>query len=157
MLQDDIKRFYRDSPVPNPINITLTEKQFVEGQRIDDVISEANCRHFLNLLNRRIFGNAHKRYKRHLSTFFVRECSAWHRHHLHAIIEKPSTLTTEEFIAMVIECWTKTKFGYYEHHFEEPADTDRVLGWLNYCLKKKTKADVASSIDWANSTCFERR
>lgn len=157
MLQGVIRQFYNDHRVPNPINITLTQKQIVEGQRIDDEISSANFRHFRNLLNRRLFGNAHKRHGRQLAMLVVREDGAWHRHHLHAIIEKPASLTTEEFIALVMECWGNTRFGYREYHFEEPADRDREAGWINYCLKKRTKADVASSIDWANSTCFERR
>lgn len=157
MLQGVIKQFYHDHRVPNPINITLTQKQIFEGQRIDDEISSANFRHFRNLLNRRLFGNAYKRHGRQLSMFVVQEDGAWQRHHLHAIIEKPASLTTEEFIALVMECWGKTRFGYREHHFEEPADQAWEAGWVNYCLKKRTKADVASSIDWANSTCFERR
>jgi hypothetical protein len=157
LFQSVIKQFYQDHRVPNPINITLTERQIVDGQHIDDTTSEANCKHFLNLLNRRLFGNAHKRYGRSLSTFMVREHGAWQRHHIHAIIEQPNTLTTEEFMALVLECWTKTKFGYYQIHFEQPADQDRSSGWVNYCLKKRTKADLASSIDWGNSTCFQRR
>lgn len=157
MLQAVIKQFYNDRRVPKPINITLTQKQIVEGQRIDDEISSANFRHFRNLLNRRLFGNAYKRHGRQLAMLVVREDGAWHRHHLHAIIEKPASLTTEEFIALVMECWCKTRFGYREYHFEEPADWDRETGWINYCLKKRTKGDFASSIDWANSTCFERR
>jgi hypothetical protein len=157
VIQGTIKQFYQDHQVPNPINITLTQKQVVDGQRIDDLTSSANFRHFRNLLNRRLFGNAYKRYGRQLSMLVVREDGAWHRHHIHAIIEKPASLTTEEFIALVMECWGKTRFGYREHHFEEPADKDRETGWINYCFKKRTKGDFASSIDWANSTCFERR
>lgn len=157
MIQGVIKQYYRDHQVPNPVNITLTQKQVVDGQHIDDATSEANFKHFRNLLNSRLFGNAFKRHGRQLSILVVRESGAWHRHHIHAVIEKPSSLTTEEFITTVIQCWTKTKFGYNEHHFEEPVDQYRATGWINYCLKKRTKTDVASSIDWANSTCFERR
>ena len=87
----------------------------------------------------------------------VRESGEWQRHHLHAVIEKPTNLTIEEFIATVLECWKKTRFGYKEHHFEVPADQEREKGWIRYCLKKRTKADLASSIDWVNSTCFESR
>lgn len=157
MLQGVIKQFYKDNSVPNPINITLTQKQVVDGQRINDEISEANFRHFRNLINRNLFGNAYKRHSRQLSMLVVREDGAWHRHHLHAVIEKPANLTTEEFLALVMECWNKTRFGYREHHFEDPVDQNRATGWINYCLKMRTKTDIASSIDWANSTCFERR
>lgn len=157
MIQSSIKQFYRTNPVPNPINITLTQKQVVDGQRIDDAISSANFKHFRRLLNSRLFGNAYKRHGRQLAMLVVREDEAWHRHHIHAIIEKPTSLTIEEFITLVVECWGKTRFGYREHHFEKPTDKDRETGWLNYCLKKRTKDDLPSSIDWDNSTCFERR
>jgi hypothetical protein len=92
VIQGTIKQFYQEHQVPNPINITLTQKQVVDGQRIDDETSSANFRHFRNLLNRRLFGNAHKRYGRQLSMLVVREDGAWHRHHIHAIIEKPAAL-----------------------------------------------------------------
>ena len=52
MIQSALKYFYLTHPVPNPINITLTQKQVVDGQRIDDEVSSANFKHFRNLLNR---------------------------------------------------------------------------------------------------------
>jgi len=157
MIQSALKHFYLTHPVPNPSNITLTQKQVVDGQRIDDEISSANFKHFRNLLNSHLFGNAYKRHGRQLAMLVVRENGAWHRHHLHAIREKPDNLTTEEFVALVLTCWTKTRFGYPEHHFEQPETRDRETGWPNYLLKKRSKDDLATSIDWANSTCFERR
>jgi hypothetical protein len=158
VFHDSIRRsILSDNPVPNPINITLTQKQVVDGQRIDDEISSANFRHFRNLLNSHLFGNAYKRHGRQLKMLVVREDGAWLRHHIHAILEKPSSLSIEEFIALVLDCWSKTRFGYREHHFEQPTTPDRETGWLNYILKKRTKDDLAASIDWANSTCFARR
>lgn len=66
MIKPSLKNFYNENPVPYPINITLTQKQIVDGQRIDDAVSAANFRHFRNLINRRLFGNTHKRYNRQL-------------------------------------------------------------------------------------------
>lgn len=157
MIQSALKYFYQTNPVPNPVNITLTQKQAVDGQRIDDEISSSNFKHFRSLLNRALFGNAYKRHGRQLKMLVVREDGAWHRHHIHAIIEKPTSLSIEEFIVLVLDCWTKTRFGYREFHFEQPITRERENGWLNYILKKRTKEDLASSIDWVNSTCFERR
>jgi len=157
MIQSAIRDFYRAHQVPNPINLTLTQKQFAEGQKLDELASVQNFKHFSNLLNRRIFGNAFKRFGRKLSMFVISETGAWQRHHLHVVIECPQHLTVEEFIALVLACWLSTRFGYHEHHFEVPADRQRRDGWITYCLKKRTKTDLASSIDWVNSTCFERR
>ncbi len=90
------------------------------------------------------------------SMFVVRECDHTHRHHLHIIMEKPDDIELN-FMHMVKSCWQKTKFGYSELHFEIPDNLQRIVGWLEYCLKKRTKNDLASSIDWVNSTCFELR
>ena len=50
-IQNHIKQFYNQSPVPNPVNLTLTEKQLVNGQKIDDLASEQIWRvsHFLEI------------------------------------------------------------------------------------------------------------
>jgi hypothetical protein len=52
-IQSNIKQFYNQHSVPNPVNLTLTEKQLVNGQKIDDLASEQNLRHFRNILNTR--------------------------------------------------------------------------------------------------------
>lgn len=156
MLQGVFKTYYLQNRVPNPVNITLTQKQVVDGQWISDDVSEANFKHFSTLLNRRLYGNAHKRFGKKLAMFVVRESDATHRHHLHVVIQRPNHLTVKEFIALLTECWKKTRFGYHQVHFEIPETEDRELGWIDYSLKTRTKADYASSIDWKNSTCFER-
>jgi hypothetical protein len=156
-IHSQIRDFYLSHQVPNPVNITLTEKQLVNGQKIDDFSSEQNFKHFRNLLNSRLFKNAYKRHGKQLSMFVVRECDHTHRHHLHIIMQKPDDIELNFFMYMVKSCWQKTKFGYNEMHFEKPDNLQRIVGWLEYCLKKRTKNDLASSIDWVNSTCFELR
>ena len=156
-IQSKIKQFSNQHSVPNPVNLTLTEKQIVNGQKIDDLASEQNFRHFRNLLNSKLFKNAYRRHGKQLSMFVARECDATHRHHLHLVIEQPEHIELQFFMHMVKSCWQKTNFGYNEIHFEKPTDASREDGWIDYCLKKRTKSDLASSIDWANSTCFELR
>ena len=41
-IHSNIKQFYSQNPVPNPINLTLTEKQAVNGQKIDDLFGDQN-------------------------------------------------------------------------------------------------------------------
>jgi hypothetical protein len=156
-LQHTISDFYSENPIPNPLNVTLTQKQVVDGHRIDDTLSEQNFRHFRNLLNRKVFGNAYTRHGRQLGLLVVRENSALQRHHLHAIIEIPERIPYPEFCDLMRSCWSDTRFGYHQVHFERPETKARVNGWQSYCLKKRSKDDFASSIDWVNSTCFERR
>lgn len=156
-LQNALKSYYHDHSVPNPINVTLTEKQVVGGQWIDDESSAANVRHFRNLMNTHLFKNAYKRHGKQLSMLVVREADATHRHHLHLTIEIPDGLSAPMFMLLIKRFWSKTRFGYGECHYEQPANSERELGWINYSLKMRSKSDLVSSVDWENSTCFERR
>ena len=152
---NDFKSYYLNHRVPNPVNITLTQKQFVDGVWLDDLRSEQNFRHFSNKLNSAIYGTKFKRFGKKLSMFVIRENDASHRHHLHCIIEHPEHVAEPIFYLRVKSCWTSTRFGYNQIHFEQPNSAERELGWVNYCLKRRTKALYSDSIDWSNSTCFE--
>jgi hypothetical protein len=149
------KSYYLQHRVPNPVNFTFTQKQVADGQWITDTLSEQNFRHFSNKLNAAVFGSRFKRYGKKLSMLVVREQDETHRHHLHCVIERPEHLTASEFILLVISCWMGTRYGYHQIHFEPPMNEQRELGWVDYCLKSRTKADYTSCIDWLNSTCFE--
>ena len=153
--EKEIKAYYLNHRVPNPVNITLTQKQFVDGVWLDDLRSEQNFRHFSNKLNSAVYGTKFKRFGKKLSMFIIRENDASHRHHLHCIIERPEHLAEPIFYLRVKSCWTSTRFGYNQIHFEQPNSAEQELGWVNYCLKRRTKALYSDSIDWSNSTCFE--
>ena len=43
----DFKSYYLEHRVPNPVNITLTQRQVVDGQWITDTLSQQNFRHCL--------------------------------------------------------------------------------------------------------------
>ena len=130
----------------NPVAVTLTMKQFSQGQWIDEISCSVNLRHFLNRLNKKVFGNGFGRYRKRLQVVAVQEWSSTHRLHLHLIISRPDQLNLAQFVALVRDCWSKTRFGYYEAYFEDCADT----GWLDYMLKGRTKSDLADFIDWTN-------
>ena len=143
-LREFVKGFY----IPNPVNITFTQKQIVDGFKIDDLVSERNFRYFKNMLNRKVFGNSYSRYGKCLGMLVVREVSSNQRHHLHTIIQQPPTLTHQQFDQVVMECWGKTLFGYEEIHINHPSEKD---GWLGYMMKKKTKSNLMDGVDWENS------
>lgn len=151
------KSYYLQNRVSNPINFTLTQKQVAEGQWITDTLSEQNFRHFSNKLNSAVFGVRFKRYGQKLSMFVIREQDETHRHHIHCVIERPEHVAVTDFAILVQHCWVSTRFGYHETHFEIPSTEQRELGWIDYCLKPRTKAEYSSCIDWSNSTCFELR
>ena len=62
--------------VPNPVNITLTQKQCVDGEWLDDLRSEQNFRHFANKLNSSVLGARFKRFGKRLAMLVVRENDA---------------------------------------------------------------------------------
>ncbi|MEK9695058.1 MAG: hypothetical protein VW270_04795, partial [Candidatus Poseidoniales archaeon] len=88
-LDNEIRSLVRSNRVPNPVNVTLTERQRFNGIRIDDVVSEQNVRHFRNLINGKVYGNSYRRFGNELKMLVVREVSVSDRHHLHLIIEQP--------------------------------------------------------------------
>ena len=151
-LDNEIRSLVRTNRVPNPINVTLTERQRFNGIRIDDVVSEQNVRHFRNLINTKVYGNSYRRFGNELKMLVVREVSVNDRHHLHLIIEQPQRFEFRQFKSLVIDCWLKTDFGHFQTHFENPTTLDREDGWMTYLLKNRTKVSLESSIDWSNST-----
>ena len=96
-----IRQYFWEHRIPNPVNVTFTEKQIVDGMWIDDARSEQNVRHFRNKLNQTVYGNAFQRYGKCLSMLVVRE-SDNKRHHLHLIIEQPERLTFEQFEQIIM-------------------------------------------------------
>ena len=155
-MRKELVDFVLKYPIPNPLHATLTEKQGSHGFAIDDIRSERNFRHFQNLLNRRVFGNAHRRYGKKLKTIVVREVGGGGRHHLHCIIEMPDRLAPDSFCELVRECWWNTDFGYHQTHLQVPTEASERTGYLKYIMKNRTKPrGLLDSIDWVNSTTFE--
>lgn len=153
----DFKSYYLQHRVPNPVNFTFTQRQIAEGKWITDTLSEQNFRHFSNKLNKAVYGSRFTRYGKKLSMFVIREQDETHRHHLHCIIERPEHFTVCDFVLLVDKFWFQTRYGHLQTHSESPTTEQRELGWVDYCLKPRTKAEYSSCIDWSNSTCFELR
>ena len=151
-LNDKIRRFVTSNRVTNPINLTFTQKQSVNGFRVDDVVSEKNFKHFRNKLNTKLFGNGYRRFNKQLQMLVIREVSSNHRHHLHCIIEQPQRIGFEKFTYLIETVWKSTDFGYEEIHIEKPSSQLREDGWLSYIMKDRTKVNLSTSVDWINSS-----
>ena len=141
------KNWLSEYKINNPINVTLTEKQRVNGIDLDRIRSEQNFRYFKNLLNTNIFGNGFKRFNKQLKMIVVREYSFNLRHHIHCIIEQPKRYSDLEFNLLIRKLWKKTLFGYSNIHIEKPTSLEREVGWFNYIMKDK----IENSVDWNNS------
>ena len=141
------KKWLSEYKINNRINVTLTEKQRVNGIDLDRIRSEQNFRHFKNLLNTKVFGNGFKRFNKQLKMIVVREYSFNLRHHINCIIEQPIKYSDLEFNSLIRKLWKKTQFGYSNIHIEKPTSHKREVGWFNYIMKD----NVENSIDWNNT------
>ena len=151
-LNFNIREYLKTKKVINPINVTFTQKQYVNGYPIDNFSSEQNFKHFRNVLNTKIFGNSYRRFNTQLQMLVVREVSVRERHHLHCIIQQPNKLNFDEFSKLIKEVWFSTMFGDTQIHIEKPSSQNREDGWLHYIMKDRTKISFEDSIDWLNST-----
>ena len=151
--RSEIIEYLSQHSIPNPITLTLTAKQRVNGERIDDTKLVQNFRYFSNLLNKDLFGNASQRFGKKLKVWSIREVSEDGRYHLHCLIEEPRHISSDKFKELVLYTWSKrTRWGYNQVHMKHPnEDKGGEIGWINYCLKRRSKInDFGSSIDWEN-------
>lgn len=127
--------------------LTLTMKQRVDGQAIDNIIASENIGHFASRLNHAIFGNAAKRFGKGVQIVTVFERGAFERLHCHAAVDRPDCISPAVFKSTVKTCWKKTPWAY-DHAIVERASSAE--DWLQYLAKTAQKADYADSIDWNN-------
>lgn len=136
-----------------PHAVTLTLRQALYGlgdlgqarMPISDQLASRNFRHFMNRLNRSVFGKAAQRFGRGLAVVPILEGGSAKRLHYHAIIDCPSSFEGN-FHSEIIRHWQATDWGYHQADCQPGAD----LGWLNYITKFRDKADFAASIDLMN-------
>ena len=57
-LKESIKDYVENFDLTNCFGVTLTMKQRVDNKSLDNISSSQNLRHFLNILNKKCFGNA---------------------------------------------------------------------------------------------------
>ena len=156
--------WYEHNPIPNAVCVTFTEKQVLTSVHrhagpvktwINNQLASENFKHFLNLLNRKIFKNSYKRHNKRLQTFIVHEGDKYKnvRHHIHGIIEQPDWISDKDFDELMSNLFAKTAWGYKAHEFNRPSNHEGgEQGWLGYCLKdKKIKSDKDLWVDLENT------
>lgn len=145
-----IDTYFRKFNIKDPLHVSFTQKQRLGNDTIDDIKSSQNFKHFLNILNRKIYKKGYQRYNKRIQSFVVREYDETHRHHLHTILEIPSHLTVSEFKDLITTSWYQTRFGHKHIHFHQPTNEREKVGWVYYILKIRTKLDYYDCIDWDN-------
>jgi hypothetical protein len=133
--------------------LTLTLKQafWCDGHRT--FASQHQCskafRHFMNLLNRAVYGASFRQGKKRLRVIPVLEKDQERRFHYHAAIEPPSHLSREHFQALICHCWSQTHWAYNRNLVKFGANE----GWIGYMLKRRQKSGFeawSDCIDWHN-------
>ena len=140
---------------------TLTLKQARQCERgawikIDDYPCRQAFRHFMNLLNRAVYGAAFRRHGKRLRVLPVLEKGEVHasalrswergtsgRWHIHCAIELPSHLDAVALEKLIRRCWAKVELGYGRILVRDCADA----GWINYTLKDRQKSEFDGFVD----------
>ena len=147
-LQNSVRSYLRAVDWQSPVAVNLTLKQRIKHRRIDLCIASSNFRHFMNRLNRRVFGNAFNRFGRRLQVLTVTEQSSTNRLHHHAVIGRPRYIEFEQFKCQIEDCWRKSYWGYKQTLILPMTSS----GWISYMTKLDQKPDFDLAIDWMNAT-----
>lgn len=142
-LQPFIRQYIDQIDLAPFIGVTLTLKHQVNHENLDPIKCSQNLRHFMNVLNKKVYGNRHSKYGYKLQVFPVLEKSSGDRLHYHLIIEHPRELPLLRFKELIQSNWIKTRFGHREIHIDDSVDS----GWTNYITKFHYTTD---QVDWEN-------
>jgi hypothetical protein len=106
---------------------------------IDEYQCRSAFRHFMNLLNRAVYGNAVRRNGKQLRVLPILEKEEHGRWHFHAAIEPPPHMEPDQFKTVIRRCWSKVDWAYQMTMVRPNADR----GWINYMLKNRQKSEFA--------------
>lgn len=149
-LQKSIKEFVNRKEWENPLAVTLTFKK-VTGYGSTYAVGsrdqyQQNLRHFLNVLNKRIYKNKANKGKS-IRCFSVMEQDQSGRCHYHILIDLPQHIIWMGMAHFIAKRWPKTRWGYKQVDVQK----DTKGHWLDYMLKFRSKNEFDLSIDWENS------
>ncbi len=156
------RRSYRDQLIEwiglddwrSPFAVTFSLRQCVSvsngaisvSQWLTDTVASQNMRHFLNKLDRSVFGKAASRFGKQVGCIPVLEGGCDKRLHYHALIDCPRPELVADFPLLVADHWRSTQWGYWQVDCQANADD----GWLTYITKFRDKPNLADAIDWTN-------
>ena len=127
-------------------DVTLTFKQGRQSDsgtwiKISDYPCRQAFRHFMNLLNREVYGAAFRRHGKRLRVLPVlekgevraRSLRPWERGtsgrwHIHCAIELPSHFDAIAFEKLIRHCWAKVEWGHGRILVRDGANA----GWISY-------------------------
>lgn len=147
-IQSSIRQWVNIDQWQRPFAVTLTLKQvkWVDGGLVVALTPELasrSVRHFLNVLNKRVYGAAAQRYGKRIRSLATFEGSTTKRLHCHLMLECPRVELEDHFPAIVARAWTAADWSDSQIDVQ-PCDD----GWLTYMTKFRDKPDFASAFDW---------
>ena len=153
-IQSEFRQFANYEKWKSPHAVTLTMKQGLQAAngrsstfvRLTHQEATQNFGHFMNCMNRHVFGPAFKRYGKRLPVIPVIEGGNGSRLHYHAVIECPRDDLELRFKSLIRSSWLKTQWG----HREIDIKIDANEYWLHYISKEYDKPEYDLSIDWLN-------
>ena len=153
IIQKSLRDWIDISQWRNLFAVTLTMKEVIVADdgyrsffvRLDRYAAVQNMRHFLNVLNEKVFKSAFRRFGKQLTVIPVLEGGRDHRLHYHAAMDCPRDNLVPEFSDMIRQEWQRTQWGYREIDVKRADD-----GWIDYITKLRAKSDFSDSIDWKN-------
>ena len=134
------------------MTLTLRQSTTIENGRLftklwlTDTVASQNMRHFLNKLDRSVFGKAATRFGKRVGCVPILEGGTGKRLHYHAIIDCPRPELAGDFPLLIADAWRTTMWGYQQIDCQRDADH----GWLTYITKFRDKPNLADAIDWTN-------
>lgn len=137
-----------------PFAVTLTFRQCATVPMgtmetriwLTELIAVQNFRHFMNKLNRRIFGRSAMRFGKGVCCIPILEGGGEQRLHYHAMIDCPRPELVLDYPTLIAECWRSTQWGYWQVDCQAFPDD----GWIRYITKFRDKPSFGDAIDWMN-------
>jgi hypothetical protein len=160
---ESAKSHFFDTGIWGPFcDVTLTLKQARQldsgvWTRIGDYPYRQAFRHFMNLLNREVYGAAFRRHGKRLRVLPVlekgevgaRALRSWERGtsgrwHIHCAIELPPHFDAVALERLIRQCWAKVEWGHGRILVRDGANG----GWISYMLKGRQKSEFDGVLDF---------
>ena len=141
------------------VTLTLRQGRQAEGSgwmKIDHYQCRQAFRHFMNLLNKAVYGSAFRRHGKRLRVLPVlekgevraRSLRRWERGtsgrwHIHCAIELPPHFNAFALETLIGDCWAKVELGHRRILVRDGANA----GWINYMLKDRQKSEFDGLLD----------
>ena len=153
--KEAVFRFCDTSHWRSAVGLTLNMKQSIRTAsggfvQIDESTAKKAFGRYMNVLNRRIYNFAFRRFGKRLRVIPILEKSEEGRWHYHVAIEPPLFMDADSFSDMAMDVWSTTPLGYGHGHVTIDVDT----GWIAYMAKRRGKSGLEDYYDCIDTEAF---